>query len=557
MTPHVSRSFRPAVSRMVLLLSLCGLPTAAFASAPVLPPSAATQVTALLDLDRPLADGATLGATIEKAQIVVTVGEAAAPRMRVTLLHPDVAPAGAFRVGSVALVPRPGPAPEADVAAVRERLQAKAGELGWVRPSDSPKPPPPPDETAAREAMRKAVETASARLVRMDPKGALEALAAVPAPKGAEPLLAYAIAVHGAGDRARAAALVEELPRDASPSVRAVASWIAGRVQDEATLLGYWPEGKVDCAAADAAHSLHQLGDAKLAAALSRAVRTADPACRVAWIAEMRARSDLPRDAEAEATASAALQRFPGDVDVLDAAASMSRRLKDFERAIARYEQLGAIEPPRPRVLGHLSNAIMHSKVDREEALARYEALLKANANDDVARFMVGVLLHYGDEYERSNEVFTPLIGRRDSEDRLWVYMAMNDFNLGKRQQALDTLNRIAKKPHPDPDVYYCRAEIMRDVDRAGAAQDLRLYLAGSGGKDPAHAAKEARVARMIAALEQCQQTNPAVCEGEWEHPRKERVAAARNQRLLAVGGGVGALLLVAFLLLRRRRGTA
>lgn len=544
------------VLSLVLSLVLFAAPLAS-ASEPVLPPSAATQVTALLDLDRPLADGVALTATIEKAQVVVTAGEPAAPRLRVTLVHPDRAPADAFRVGSVALLPQPGPAADADLAALRERLQAGQGALGWELPARSPKPPPPPDEAAAREAMRAAIETASARLARMDREGALAALAAVPPPKGADPLLAYAIAVHGAGDRARAAALVQELPAEASPSVRAVAAWIGGKVADAAALLAFWPEGKLDCAAAAAAHSLHQLGEPTLSAALALAVRQADPDCRVAWIAELRARSDLPRAPEAEAAASAALERFPDDADVLDAAASMSRRLKDFERAIARYEQLGKIEPPRPRVLGHLSNAIMHSKADREQALARYEARLQADPRDDVARFMTGVLLHYGDDYERSNEVFAPLIGRRDSEDRLWVYMAMNDFNLGLVDKALATLNRIAEQPHPDPDVYYCRAEIMRDRDRVGAARDLRLYLAGSGGKDPSHAAKEARVQRMIDALERCQKDNPAVCEGEWEHPRKERETAARNKRLLALGGGALALLAGAFLLLRRRRGAA
>jgi tetratricopeptide (TPR) repeat protein len=399
----------------------------------------------------------------------------------------------------------------------------------------------------------RAIEQSSAHLVRLDRSAALAVLAAVPPPQGAEPLLTYAVAVHVAGDPSRAQSLVAGLPPTAPIAVRAVAAWMRGQVANETALRDFWPQRHPDCKSAVGAQLLHRLQQPQLAAALYRAIRGHDPACRAAWMGELRARSDLAATPEAEATAAAALQQFGGDPDVLDAAASMSRRLKDFARAIPRYEQLGAIEPPRPRVLGHLSNAVMHSHIDTKAALARYLARVTANPKDDVARFMAGVLLHYQDEYQRSNEMFAPLVGRRDSEDRLWVYMAMNDFNLGNRQQALKTLNRIAQQPHPDPDVYYCRAEITRDTDRVAAARDLRLYLGGSGPKDPAHAAKEARVTRMIAALERCQKDNPAVCEGEWEHPRKQREAAFRNRILLACGT---TLLLVAGALvaLRRRR---
>lgn len=552
---------RRLAARAALLASLFAAavalsPRAALAVEPVLPPSAATQVTALLALDRPLADGTALAAQIEKAQVVVRAGDAASPRLLVRLVHPDAAPAGAFRVGAVALVVEPGPAPDADLAELRARIEAGGGALGWVIPAATPKPPPPRDFAAEEQALHAAIDAATIALGHNDKAGALAALRRVQAPSRPEPRLAYAIALRNAGDDAGAAAVLEELPQTASANVRAVAAWLAGKAPDLGALLRFWPEGKVACDAIAAAHSLHQLQAAELAAALAERIRTVDPACAAAWVQELRARSDLPAAPAAEATAEAALAAFPDDPTVLSAAAALSRRHRDWERAIARYEKVGAVQPPVPHVLGHLSNALMHSGFDRDAALQRYRARVAADPNDDVARFMAGVLLHYEDEYEASNAMLRPLVGRRDGEDRLWIYMAMNDFNLGKREEALTVLNRIADGRLPDPDVYYCRAEILRDTDRARAAADLRLYQAGSMGGDRFHAAKEARVRRMLAALEQCQKENPAVCEGEWEHPRKERETAARN-RLIAYGALALALLGLGLWLWRRRRAGA
>lgn len=560
MTSNACRPTRRLVARAALLASVVAAGTLAprrcVAAEPVLPPSAATQVTALLALDRPLADGTALAAQIEKAQVVVRAGDAASPRLQVRLVHPDAAPAGAFRVGTVALVAEPGPASDADLAELRARIDAGGGALGWVIPATTAKPPPPQDFAAEERALHAAIDASTIALGHKDKATALQALRAVSPPSRPEPRLAYAIALRNAGDEAGAMAALGGLPADASANVRAIAAWLRGGVSDGGALLRFWPEGKVDCGAVAAAHSLHQLQAAELAAALAERVRTVDPACTAAWVQELRARSDLPAAPAAEAAAEAALSAFPHDPTVLSAAAALSRRHRDWQRAITRYEKVGAVQPPVPHVLGHLSNALMHSGFDRDAALQRYRDRVAADPNDDVARFMAGVLLHYEDEYEASNAMLRPLVGRRDGEDRLWIYMAMNDFNLGKRDEALAVLNRIADGRLPDPDVYYCRAEILRDTDRARAAADLRLYQAGSMGGDSFHAAKEARVRRMLAALEECQKTNTAVCEGEWEHPRKERETAARN-RLIAYGAAALALLGLGLWLWRRRRAGA
>ena len=72
----------------------------------------------------------------------------------------------------------------------------------------------------------------------------------------------------------------------------------------------------------------------------------------------------------------------------------------------------------------------------------------------------------------------------------------------------------------PDPDVFYCRAEILRDTRRQQARTDLARYDAMSKGSHMSNPEKNARVGQMIKDLDGCLKTNPAVCESLWEHPR-------------------------------------
>lgn len=519
----------------------------------VLPPSAATQVEAMLALDRPLADGTPVSAQIDRAQVVIRAGAKDAPRLHVRLVHPDVAPATAYRFGSVALVSDPGPATEADLAELRARIATGAATLGWELPASTPPPPPATHDQAEERALHAALGAAAEALGRQDRAGAVAALRKIAAPSLPEPRLGYAVALYKAGDNAGAVAALDGLPSDAPPDVLAVAAWMRGKATTLDAILAYWPQGRPGCDAAAAASSLLQVGQAELAAGLARQIRTLHSDCAEAWVEELGAHGELPPDPAFDADVEAAIAAFPTHAGVLEAAARLARRQRQWDRAIARYERVGALQPAVPHVLGHLSNAVLNAELDRSEAVRRYRERAEANPGDDVARFLAGVLLHYDDAYAESNAMLRPLIGRRDNEDRLWVYIAMNDFNLGKRDDALAALNRVAQGQVPDPDVFYCRAEILRDSDRAQAAADLRRYLAGSGKSDPSHAVKEARVRRLIAALEACQQTNPAVCEGEWEHPRKQRETTARN-RLLAYGIGLALLLGLAWWTLRRRR---
>jgi MYXO-CTERM domain-containing protein len=111
----------------------------------------------------------------------------------------------------------------------------------------------------------------------------------------------------------------------------------------------------------------------------------------------------------------------------------------------------------------------------------------------------------------------------------------------------------------PDPDIFYCRAEILRDRDRGRAIADLRRYMAPTGVNVLANPEKERRVGDLIALLEACQKDGRPSCEGPWEHPRfrhhTESEEVGESTRLPPAGWAAFALaLVVAGLVFWRRR---
>ena len=96
----------------------------------------------------------------------------------------------------------------------------------------------------------------------------------------------------------------------------------------------------------------------------------------------------------------------------------------------------------------------------------------------------------------------------------------MNDFNTGRKAEALKRLDRAAQAPIPDPDVFYCRAEILRDERREQAISDLERYLATSERSLVSNPGKQIRVKKLRDDLKACLKNGTKTCESEWEHPR-------------------------------------
>ena len=97
----------------------------------------------------------------------------------------------------------------------------------------------------------------------------------------------------------------------------------------------------------------------------------------------------------------------------------------------------------------------------------------------------------------------------------------MNAFNLGDTNEAGRRMDAAGALDAFDPDVYYCRAEILRFTDPPAAAEQLKRYLATTEGSPTANVAKQTRVKRMLELLDRCIGSNaPIPCQGPWEHPR-------------------------------------
>lgn len=156
-------------------------------------------------------------------------------------------------------------------------------------------------------------------------------------------------------------------------------------------------------------------------------------------------------------------------------------------------------------------------KAKRQELLSRAEA----DPDDHIAAFLAGVLLHYEGQFERSDAMLRPLLPIFGKQPRLFIYLGMNAFNLGRRDEALALIEQAMTLEAPDPDVYYCRAEIFRWSDPALALADLDRYLAEERGSATQNEKKTERVVRMRELLAACvERGDPIPCAGPWEHPR-------------------------------------
>ena len=156
----------------------------------------------------------------------------------------------------------------------------------------------------------------------------------------------------------------------------------------------------------------------------------------------------------------------------------------------------------------------------RDRGAEHWREVLKTRPDHYVGRFLLGACLHYLDQFEESNVHLDQLVGLLDHEPRLYVYRAMNRFNLGQVEEARALLDEAAELPAVDPDVYYCIGEVSRDTERGVAIENLDRYLTLTARSFYSNPSKHARVTTMRDNLIACEREGIAVCEGPWEHPR-------------------------------------
>jgi len=251
---------------------------------------------------------------------------------------------------------------------------------------------------------------------------------------------------------------------------------------------------------------------------LAAAIRHADPACFAAYASEAEAWTILRRLDRQKAVAEAALKRFPGDPRVKPIEEAY---FIDHGKAHVVRERLEALVASGEGEAGVLKRLLtFYIEVEgRVERLKRFRDKADADPTDVLANFFAGVLLHYERQFQASSDYLDRVIGKVSDEPRLFIYLAMNAFNLGDRKSAEDYISRAEVLDLEDPDVAYCVCEIFRDTDRARADRAVDRYWEMTRFTSDVKSVKQQRVWRMRLALKRCiTEDTPAPCPGPWEH---------------------------------------
>ncbi len=243
----------------------------------------------------------------------------------------------------------------------------------------------------------------------------------------------------------------------------------------------------------------------------------------------------------------------PDDGEVLRELAWLRARQDRVDEVFAlldRVLQAGPQETPALVDISHIATVVRAPEPWLESLRRRVEAAgPKPGAQDERAAarnaddaFLLGVLLHYRDDWRGSDAALAQAEARHGRIARLLIYRAMNHHRLGDDDTASKFIARAVALGAEDPDVLYCRAVIDLDRDPAQATRDLQAYLDRTSGTAEVNPGKQARVRHMLQDLEGCAAaSSPRAC--------LERKALLKVS-LPWLGG---ALALVAGLLMARR----
>ena len=251
---------------------------------------------------------------------------------------------------------------------------------------------------------------------------------------------------------------------------------------------------------------------------LAASIRAKDPTCFDAYAIEVEAWTILRRLPEQKLAAEAALKRFKGDerLEPIEEAYFVDHGQADVVQA--RLEARIASGDAEAGVLKRLLSFYIAVE-GRVERLKRFRAKADANSADVLANFFAGVLLHYEKGFEASTRYLSSVIGKVSDEPRLFIYLAMNAYNLGDITSAERFISRAETLDLEDPDVPYCISEIYRDSDRKRAVLALDRYWEMTRYTSDIKSVKQQRVWRMREALKRClAQNTPVPCPGPWEH---------------------------------------
>jgi len=121
-----------------------------------------------------------------------------------------------------------------------------------------------------------------------------------------------------------------------------------------------------------------------------------------------------------------------------------------------------------------------------EEVLSFVEQRLKNRSDDVVGLMLKGMLLFYNKkDYEGSLACLEPILDHIDDDPRVYVYISLNHFYLGRQAEAEKWVEKaIEVCEGTDPDAYYVRSIICRGKNLPQAIADIEKYLEMSKGDD-------------------------------------------------------------------------
>ena len=541
---------------VILLCSHAIVLGSVWAGQEVLPPESAAHVATMLAVDEPLSGEHELRFQINSDRILVTAGPVETPVLAVAFVHQSQAPAGSTILGDLAVVLEPGPAPRDLVAELIGRVEQSPVRPVWVVPTgndpveqhDRPTQVPTGDPTTD-EAQRDAPDgvhdvdqtDVPAHLDHRDGPTEFEVAA-----EEARHLIEL-------GDRDGARSVLQPIVPG-----NAVEHTIKQFLLDEPITPDEFPQDLSRNEACEL-YSLVELalgsGRCDRAKILAEHLLDAAPLCTEVARAEINARVCLQdwfgtvrRTAEFVEAAPDERERLLFGAGIYRDSALPSLSITLLERA--------ARTGVDATLLRDLTAPLVDDEARQEAHFRRFQARVSSDPTDSLARYGYGLILHYRDQFAESNEILRPLESEVPDMARLHVYLAMNDFNLGDREAALARLNAADQAGAEDPDIWYCRAEIVRDTDRSQAIADLEHYQSVSAQhRSFLPTGKHERVRSLLASLRHCVENEIAECDGRWEHPRAEyrNRELIRSVKIVVSVLTVVSLTVLAGLVLRRR----
>jgi tetratricopeptide (TPR) repeat protein len=543
---------------IVVLMSLMSAPVAPI-SAPawVLPPSSEAPVASCLQVGTPHLDGGQFSASIEATSVEVRLSGAGAAPFHISLVHPSLAPTGAVVEAGVGVVARSRVSVDANpyYQELLRRLKSCSSQIPWTALVAETSPTEKRNLGPSGVGMDELYSDLDRIHNRIDVGHAEEAVALLgELPEGLtdEASIEVALAWRLAGKPAEAKGLLSRLT-ELRPPLDSYALVVGGEREKVAKKLSDATRESA-CELAHVAELEARLGNHDGAIRTAKRIRTLDPACARAWELEVSERALHGDPALALKVGDEAVRLHGQDAGLLSAVASARLQSGRIDEAITLLERIARRED-RPRgILRVLLGAMVRQPERRTRSRARLEARLSSGEADKIDRFLLGVVRHYENEFAASNELLIPLEDELAEEDRLQIYRAMNDFNLGNRGAAMARLEKTVERSDPDPDIYYCLAELLRDEDRPRALESLQRYASASQDDPMSNPSKEARIRRLVAGLEVCIEEDSASCEGEWEHPRLRFATEEEDQRRRVWYVGIAVVLFFGSLVIVRRR---